>query len=224
MVHQDKTKFWLEDPSVLINNACSFNPFVNKSMNYNLNAYTRFTIIVITILLIITRDIKYLYSGIFIIVIIILMYYLNKKDNFSSLPAEYLLHEQTLPQRKSDNFSTKKDPNNPLKNTPIPEYDTAPEYSKATKSDWKMNTFIKDKMFQDPSQFIFDTQCRQYYTMPNTSEPNDRTTFANWLYGTENNCKSGSIYMHRTGTPPECQRCTGFDVSVPTNFGNLNSD
>ena len=77
-------------------------------------------------------------------------------------------------------------------------------------------------MFQTASDFIFDTGTRQYYTMPNTLVPNDQGAFANWLYGTDSNCKSGSIYMHRTGTPNECKQCNGFNVSVPTNFGNLN--
>ena len=84
------------------------------------------------------------------------------------------------------------------------------------------NKFIKDKVFQTAAQYIFDRDTRQYYTMPNTTVPNDQSAFANWLYGTENNCKAGSIYMHRTGTPIECQNCNGFNVSTPTNFGNLN--
>jgi hypothetical protein len=52
--------------------------------------------------------------------------------------------------------------------------------------------------------------------------PNDQTAFANWLYGTENICKEGSIYMHRTGTPEQAISCNGFNVATPTNFGNLN--
>lgn len=31
---------------------------------------------------------------------------------------------------------------------------------------------------------------RQYYTIPNTSIPNDQIAFANWLYGTDENCKA----------------------------------
>ena len=49
----------------------------------------------------------------------------------------------------------------------------------------------------------------------------NKTEFAEWLYGTENNCKSGSIYARRTGNPEASTNCTGFDISVPTNFGKL---
>ena len=38
----------------------------------------------------------------------------------------------------------------------------------------------------------------------------------------KNICKEGSIYMHHSGTPQQSLSCNGFNVSVPTNYGNLN--
>ncbi len=78
-------------------------------------------------------------------------------------------------------------------------------------------------MFQDSFDYLFDRGTRQYYTMPNTSVPNNQTEFANWLYGSETNCKAGSIYAHRPGQPREQALCNGFNVSVPTNFGKAGS-
>ena len=160
------------------------------------------------------------------------MYYSAKKDAFENYAsnvsndfrgnASYLLSQAQLPERTSDNFDTKVPINNPLKNVPITDYDKKQEYSQATMSDADMSKFVKDKMFQTAEQYIFDRDTRQYYTMPNSSVPNDRDAFAQWLYGTENVCKEGSIYMHRSGTPQQSLSCNGFNVSTPTNFGNLN--
>ena len=89
-------------------------------------------------------------------------------------------------------------------------------------SDYNTTKYVNGKMFQTPEQWIFDKGTRQYYTEANTQVPNEQGAFANWLYGTENICKEGSIYARRTGTPEQALNCNGFNVATPTNFGNLN--
>lgn len=226
-------KFWLEDPAILFINFHKFNPinsFTNNNLAQNLNAYTRLIIISMIILYCVTNNINYIYIGIFLILLIIIMYYSTKSDSFSdfsdladfSTNSYYLLNQAQLPRRTSDKFDTKAPVNNPLKNVPITDYDKKQEYSKATRSDADMSKFVKDKMFQTADQYIFDKDTRQYYTMPNSSVPNDQTAFANWLYGTENICKEGSIYMHQSGTPEASLSCNGFNIATPSNFGNLN--
>ena len=219
-------KFWIQDPCILIKHFCKFNPFINSTFSNNLNAYTRLVIIITTVLFVITKSSNYIYLGLFLILIIIIIYYMFKPEKFVntyfSNEVDNLLTAEKLPERTSNYFNTETLVNNPLKNTPITDYDKSQEYSKATVSNANMNEYIKGKMFQTPADFTFDTGTRQYYTMPNTLVPNDQGAFASWLYGTESNCKTGSIYMHRTGTPSESKLCTGFNVSVPTNFGNLN--
>lgn len=227
-----KEKFWLEDPSDLFKNFCEFNPvsmFSEKSKQKLLNSLTRFTIILTIVLFCVNKNLNYIFIGLFIIVIIIIMNYLvnTNDENFGnyfdfSKTTNGQLNYAMLPERKSQYFDTKKQENNPLKNVSITDYDKKQEFLKATKSDIDMNKFIKDKMFQTPEQYIFNTDARQFYTMPNSSVPNDQTAFANWLYGTENTCKEGSIYMHQQGTPEQTLSCNGFNVSTPTNFGNLN--
>lgn len=217
-------KFWFEDPSILFTNFYKFGPKMNFSLANSFNSYTRLIIICMIFIYVITKKIKYIYIGIFLIIIIIVMYYSINKDsfqNYSNISKE-LLEQRQLPERISDNFDTKSPKNNPLKNVPITDYDKKQEFSKATMSNSDMSKFIKDKVFQTPDQFIFDRDTRQYYTMPNSSVPNDQGAFANWLYGTENVCKEGSIYMQRSGTPEQSLSCNGFNVSTPTNFGNLN--
>ena len=229
--------FWLENPSILIKNFCHFNPLSNGTFNNNMNAYTRFIIIIIIILFIVTKEPKYIYIGIFLILVIIIIYYLFKKDNFDILPTDFpfasnvsnvsnvsnnLLEEDMLPRRKSDYYNIQENINNPLKNIQLPELGKEPKYSKSTPSSSDTSKFVNGKIFQTAEQLIFDRNTIQFNTNANTSIPNDQEKFANWLYGTENICKTGSIYANRTGTPIESLSCNGFNVSTPTNFGNLN--
>ena len=234
-------KFWLEDPCILFNNFCDFNPFksINKSnLSTNFNSYTRFIIILMIILYSATKEKQYIYGGLFLIIVIVILNYLFVKDSFESIDmynlmkkqqnnisnsANNLLKEAQLPRRTSDYYNTSVPVNNPLKNVPITDYGKEQEYSKATLSTGgDTSSFVKGKMFQTQSDYVFDTSTRQFYTMPNTTVPNDQSSFSNWLYGTENICKEGSIYMHRTGVSEECENCNGFNVATPTNFGNLN--
>jgi hypothetical protein len=241
MSHKSSEKFWLEDPSVLITNFCKFSPFgpfTHKRFSNNMNAYTRLTIILSIVIYTITKEINYIFIGIFLIVLIIIMYYSLKKDSFKVLPRSFpfmqsnekpieergssLLKDSQLSRRKSNFYDTQELVNNPLKNVQITDYGKEQEYSKATRSDSTMSPFAEGKIFQTADQYIFDRNTQQFYTTANSSVQNDQTSFANWLYGTENICKEGSIYAHRTGTPQQTFNCNGFNVSTPTNFGNLN--
>ena len=241
MSHKSSEKFWLENPCVLITNFCKFSPFAvftdNKFSN-NMNAYTRLIIILLIVIYTITKEINYIFIGLFLIVLIIMIYYSFKKDSFEVIPSNFpfmkssekpieqrassLLKDAQLPRRLSDNYDTQELVNNPLKNVPPTDYGKQQEYSEATRSDSKMSSFADGKIFQTSDQWIFDRNTQPFYTTASSSVPNNQTEFANWLYGTENICKEGSIYAHRTGTPRQTLNCNGFNVATPTNFGNLN--
>jgi hypothetical protein len=231
MSHKSSEKFWLEDPCVLIYNFCKFSPFgpfTNSKFSKNMNAYTRLVIIITIVIFTITKQINYVYLGTFSIIIIIIIYYSLRKESFNISSDTYknnareFLHNAELPRRQSDYYNTNQQINNPLKNLPITDYDKEQEYSKASRSDSDMSKYANGKIFQTSDQWIFDRNTQPFYTTPNTLVPNDQTGFANWLYGTENICKEGSIYMHRTGTPEQSLNCNGFNIATPTNFGNLN--
>ena len=225
------SEFWLKKPAILFSDGCNFNPFSNGTLNEKLNTYTRFTIITVLVLYCLTQESKYLIGGLIVITLIVLYYLMYKKDNYENIHFDNLLKEEQKhfdnllkeeqkPLRKSDNFNTKEKSNNPLKNVQITDYGKDQVYSKSD-DDIKMNKFINNKFFRTQSDFIFDKGTRQYYTMPNTSVPNKQGEFANWLYGTEDNCKMGSVYSRRAGQAVENKNCTRFDVSTPTNFGTL---
>ena len=157
----------------------------------------------------------YLIIGLISIICIILINNLCNKETF--IEEKYL--ENKLPLRESTFFSNASDSNNPLKNISIPEYDKRPKYVDSSKST-DLNQFINNKLFQTESDFLFDKEARQFYTMPNNKLPNEQGKFANWLYGTVDNCKSDSIYAHRLGYTLENKNCdTALNVSTPTNYG-----
>ena len=223
---EDNVEFWIDNPSILYEDITSFNPLTKGSLNYVLNAYTRLIIIITLILVIIYCNKIFIVYGIISLVIIYLIYLNYSKDNFmtdydlKSL-SKINLENENLPKKESDFVNYKDNPNNPLKNILPTEYGKKPDNSGASNSDFKTTKFVDGKVFQTEADYVFDKNTRQYYTMPNTLVPNEQGEFAQWLYGTENNCRSGSIYARRTGTPEESENCTGFDVSVPTNFGKL---
>ena len=219
-------KFWIEQPEILFTKFLYFNPFCKGHLNERLNAFTRLIIITSIILLIRYKKIKILLFGIFLIIFIIIMQPIYKSELFSSPinnKINNLLNEEMLPRRESNFYNTKDLNNNPLKNNTILDYDNKPTSSGASLSDYNTTKYVKGKMFQTSDEYIFDKDTRQFYTMPNTLVPNEQTTFASWLYGSEDNCKAGSIYSHRTGQAPQNSLCTGFDYTGNmTNFGNLN--
>jgi len=126
---------------------------------------------------------------------------------------------------------------NPLMNVPISAYNQKPLYNdydrylegaepntsnNETRSSVE-KSFVS-KLFQNAGDMLFDrnNSQRQWFSEPNGSVPNDQTAYAESLYGNDYVCKSGSIYM-RYGVQytDDSLRCTGNDVSTPTNMGKI---
>ena len=216
------SEFWINNPGILFDNLCNFNPFSEGSVNEQLNNSTRFIIYVCAILAFINNNLHYLYVGGTLIILIVIYYAFicGSSNNNNNNDKKEKFNGNNLIINNLD-----KNSNNPLKNIEIPQYGTKEKTKESPPSFLPYNNDItkdiKGKMFQDPFDYLFDKGTRQYYTMPNTSVPNKQTEFANWLYGSETNCKAGSIYAHRPGQPREQALCNGFNVSVPTNFGKL---
>ena len=208
-------QFWINNPEILYKNF-NFNLFSEGTLNIKLNILTRYILIVCTILYLTNNNKNvYIHIGLISIICIILINNFCNKETF--IEEKYL--ENKLPLRESNFFNNSSDLNNPLKNITIPEYDTKPKYVDSNKST-DLNKFINNKLFQTESDFLFDKEARQFYTMPNNKNPNEQGKFANWLYGTVDNCKSDSIYAHRLGYTLENKNCdTTLNVSTPTNHG-----
>jgi len=127
--------------------------------------------------------------------------------------------EQQLPERPTTL-------NNPFMNVPIHDYGIPQKYSKADLKD-DPNPNFYEKLFMTPDNALWRRQAseRSFTTMPNSSNPNEQTKFAEWLYGKNFVCKSGSIY-DRFGYPytPDSLVCNGFNAASPENGGQVDNN
>ena len=66
-----------------------------------------------------------------------------------------------------------------------------------------INNKFNDGLYHDISDIYGKASSqRQFYTMPNTSIPNDQEGFAEWLYQTSSTCKEGNSLACETKIPP----------------------
>jgi hypothetical protein len=129
--------------------------------------------------------------------------------------------------------------NNPMMNVQVTDYDNPQVFQDYFRYDvYKnnpetkvvkklLNTTFNEKLFQDPADIFFkeNNSQRQFYSMPVGNVYSDQTSFAESLYGVQNNCKNGSIFMrYNLQYTDDSLMCNGYNVSTPTNFGNINSN
>jgi len=83
---------------------------------------------------------------------------------------------------------------------------------------------LMKNLYRDPADLLFDrnNSQRQWFSTPVGSIPSEQNRFANWLYGVENVCKSGSIWSrYPVAYTDDSLVCNGNNAAEPSNFGNL---
>ena len=110
------TSFWINDPSILINEKYILNfwPLENMSQNQKLNSISRLVIILTIIGTLITQSFRMAVTGIITLGVIVLLYFIqnknkSKKEAFSSIN---LIKNNYVPPTES----------NPLMNVPLTDY------------------------------------------------------------------------------------------------------
>lgn len=205
-------KFWINEPSILINKKNIIEVWPNEKMNLNqkLNSLTRL-IVVLTILgFLLSQSMSVLFSGICTILLITAYYfYKNNQKNNKSL-------KEGMEEIKNytENFKpiTSK---NPLNNVMLHEINNDPNrlgappafnkriehnINNATKkSILDINNDHKnldEKLFKDlGDNYMFDNSMRAFNSNPNTTIPNDQGSFAKFCYGNMGSCKDGDTEM-----------------------------
>jgi hypothetical protein len=177
--------FWYENKNILFNKYRVFNfiPMQNQSYAEKVNAITRFFIYFSIILCFIKQDVNYLVIALFGLLFTYFIYYnYEYKEGMTSIPTE----------------PTK---DNPFMNILVNEYSDNPTRGPAANiEDPKIKSEIDKNfnfnLYKDVND-IWDknNSQRQYYTMPSTTIPNDRDSFAKWLYDTKYICKDGDLEM-----------------------------
>lgn len=193
-------KFWIYDPYILLDKNTLLDIWPKESMTREekLNAISKFVIFTTIIGFFLFRNLKLLFTGIITLVIIIILYYfLNKKDS----EFKETFSNTNLYQKYKHNY-TNPNINNPLMNVLLPEIQdnnirlpAAPSYNESVEKeinnsakDIVKRNFndenVDDKLFNNlGDNFEFEQSMRQWHTMPNTSIPNNQKDFAKFCYG-----------------------------------------
>jgi len=186
-------KFWLEDPTVLFKNGNYYRILPSNSMSKieMLNALTRFFIYLMLIYIMFSNNTQYVYIPIIAIIIIIMLYYIQKKDKVDNIQEEFCRGD------KCNNIDICQKPTkgNPFMNVTMADLMDNPDRPPACMAtDRTIKEEIDENynynLFKDVDD-VFDRgySQRQFYTMPSTTIPNEQTTFAKWLYKLPETCK-----------------------------------
>ena len=215
------TKFWMNDPSILINKEHIFQlwPMSFMSFNEKLNSLSRLIIIFSLMGGLIFRSIKAITTGIVVLFLIALLKagsISNLTEGFSSLgdeTSDVNIDKEEIADIKTNVSSYKKPTsNNPLGNVLLTEIYDNPERKPAPPAYYhgmddeiknktkemikeinKSNVDIEKKLFQDlGNNTVFDYSMRNFYSTANTQIPNDQNGFTKFLYGDMKSTKDGT--------------------------------
>ena len=198
--------FWFNDFYILINKdrLIEFIPTPAMSLIDKLNALMRFSIYLSLLLFIFNKCYIVFYLPLIVGLLTCLVYKYKdlifdcksdkNKESFNNNNNKRIKNT-IINCNKEYSKSTK---NNPFMNVLITDYvsnpqkDAAPIYYNNKVEKKKVNDNFNSNLYKDIGD-IFHNQSsqREFYTMPNTTIPNDQKSFAEWCYKTGPSCKEG---------------------------------
>ena len=205
--------FWINNPLILIQKDKLFElwPLSYMSTDEKLNAITRIIIILTISGYITLKNMNILASGTVSIIIVIILYFINKNSNNKIFNNNEPFTNIDLYEEVKHNF-TNPDTKNPMMNVMLTELNdnpdrlpAAPSYNKSVEKQINDSTeeIIKnnfddkdtgDSLFNNLGEkFEFKQSMRQFYTTPNTRVENNQSAFAKFCYGNMASCKDGDI-------------------------------
>ena len=203
IMNNDNDPFWVEDYKILFykERLTSFFPTIHMTLIEKLNAIFRLSIYLSIILYLLTNNYLYLYIMIVVGGFTCFIYYTQKNNielYFNSFPEsnENMIEKNILEEKNNKIIPTVE---NPFMNINLI---TDNKNKDAALPSWNNNKIQKDienkfgyNLYRDVGDLYGKSNSqRQYYTMPSTTIPNEQTSFAKWLYGTQPTCKEKSIY------------------------------
>ncbi len=188
------TTFWLDDPRILMKkDYMSLWPCAKMDVNARLNAVTRIVLLVSVVAFAATKRPRFLIVG-GVTIALIVAYQRSRPVEIEGYEPQNLA-EHTLPSEF-----------NPMMNVQLPELNGNPHRKSALKAyhpqTKDMITDAVKKMVLangiDPRVFRglnneddLEQSMRQFYTMPNTSVPNNQEEFGKFCYGDMISAKEG---------------------------------
>lgn len=206
-------KIWYQDlPNFFtLQNYYIILPLQSLTFEEKLNAMARFFIYFGVIMALIRSNAVHLFWGITALVLTVIIYQFHIKA--ATRIEKYLKGEKI---DVVDNAVCKRTTvDNPFMNPSVDEYGTKPNYETACpitneKIYNKMSDNFHERLFQDCSDIYDKTSSqRQFYTVPNTSIPNNQDGFAKWLYSTPPTCKEGNGFACMSQSFDDSQRRAG---------------
>lgn len=184
--------FWYERPSILIqqNRLIEFFPHDEMSLYEKLNAIVRFAVYFAMIVYLFKRTTNMFVFPFFVLGITL---YLFKSNNVEVIKETFSNGTCQLPS-----------PSNPFMNVLMNDYTDDPQRPPACDiNDPKIKQQMEENFEKNLYKNTVDiwgrnNSQREYYTMPNTTIPNDQINFANWLYKTAPTCKEISSQCKTT--------------------------
>jgi Ca2+/Na+ antiporter len=209
-----KNVFWGNNPNVLFTNFELF-PTPEGTFNQNLNAVTRFIIILSIVMAIVTGRLSVFLIGILTMFFIYLYYYIfhrNRNENFENPNSEYeklerlkaiqkMLFDKPSSVNPFGNVLNSDIEGNPKK-LPAPSVED-PDVQDAIFESAKNAMILNNPTFPDIDKkllknlgdvYQFEQSLQPFYTNPATTIPNDQTSFADFCYGSMISCKEGNLF------------------------------
>ena len=210
-------QFWLNEPTILIDNNYIFELWPSTDMCYEqkLNAISRFIILITFLGYILTFSLRIIVVGLITLLMIFLMFKVNKpkftKENFevkentftNPVTLESIIKTEFKEGNKTNPFSNvllTEITDDPTRKSAPPAFnpDVETNITKNVKrAVQKMNPGIKNtnKQLYDSlwDNFELDQSNRIFYSTPNTKVENDQSAFAEFLYG--------NMYSAKESTP-----------------------
>lgn len=203
--------FWFNDPTILLrkDKITDIWPGYNDNLTDQLNSISRFIIFLVLFSYIFLKHRVIILFGIILLGIIVLYYkYKKSKEGFLNLPLEQNINNTVLESNNPlGNVLMNDYVDQPLKKDSIEKIplDSDPRHGKTKSFETKYDEKIENDINQKTKDFIyennsdnkdinklfkslgdninFDKQMRQFHTTPNTTIPNDQSSFLTYCYG-----------------------------------------
>lgn len=199
-------KYWFQDLNILVDVDNLNELMPTKKMNHaeKVNSLVRLSIIAGILLSLIARDSNWLIVPVIFMMMTYVMYLfrleqhdtaiknLGPNKTHNDLPKEVREKFECVLSKKNCAASTV---NNPFMNPmPFDKRVRPPACDVLNKTTQRfINNKYNENTFLDASNiFRGGDGLRQFYTAPSTTYPNDRDSFAKWLYSTPATCKEGN--------------------------------
>jgi hypothetical protein len=189
---------WFRNASGLFTreNFLLFFPTVDMTTESKLNSLMRLTLYFTILCLLITNDIRMIYMILFMMAFTAMAYLYEQKEK--NVKREMFEKNAWAWKRRTNEVCQRPTANNPFMNVLVSDLAENPERPPACDVENDavrslMTHYYYDNLFRDVDDiYASRASDHTFYTMPGTTIPNDRDSFAKWLYSTGKTCKEGN--------------------------------